>query len=53
MKNLESFENFKNEEVANLEATLGGQLHTTRWTDGTNTGQDIWDSDTGRLAYLE
>ena len=53
MKNLESFENFKNEEVVNLDTAFGGALYTTKWTDGTNTGSDLWDSDTGRLAYIE
>jgi|LakMenEpi03Aug12_release.lakeMendotaPanAssembly.Ray.scaffolds.fasta_scaffold3842094_1 hypothetical protein len=52
MKNLESFENFKNEEVANLDATLGGDLLPCKWTDGTNTGDDLYDTEAKRLIYL-
>jgi hypothetical protein len=52
MKNLESFENFKNEEVADLEVTFGGDLVPCKWTDGTNSGSDIYDTDKGRVIYL-
>ncbi len=52
MKNLESFENFKNEEVVNQEATLGGELVNCRWTDGTNTGDDLYDTVARIVIYL-
>lgn len=52
MKNLESFENFKNEEVENLDVALGGELRPCRWTDGTNSGDDLWDTENKRLIYL-
>lgn len=52
MKNLESFENFKNEEIENLDAALGGELLRCRWTDGTNSGDDLYDTEARRVIYL-
>ncbi len=52
MKNLESFENFKNEEVENLDTVLGGDLLRTNWTDGSNTGDDLYDTDAKRVIYF-
>jgi len=53
MTNLESFENFKNEEVENSEALFGGQLFQTVWTDGSNSGKDVYDSTMNRISYYQ
>lgn len=52
MKNLESLENFRGDEILNSEVVFGGQDIPTTWTDGWNTGSDIYDSSRNRIIYL-
>lgn len=53
MKNLESFESFKNEEIANSEIAIGGELISCTWTDGTEVGRDLYDTGSNRVIYLD
>lgn len=52
MKNLESFGNFEGQEISNSESVFGGEDIPTTWTDGWNTGTDIYDSSRHRIIYL-
>jgi|688.fasta_scaffold1690216_1 hypothetical protein len=52
MRNLESLEDFKSDEISNLEIVFGGEDIPTRWTDGWNSGPDIYDSSRNRIIYL-
>ncbi len=52
MKNLESFKDFKSDEITMSETIFGGQDIPTTWTDGWNTGADIYDSSRHRITYL-
>jgi hypothetical protein len=53
MKNIESFEGFNREEISNLEIAFGGEDIPCTWTDGWNTGRDIYDSSRNRIIYLD
>lgn len=53
MKNLESFENFKSEEIEHSESVTGGELISCTWTDGTEYGRDLYDTASGRVIYLD
>jgi hypothetical protein len=52
MKNLESLEKFIGHEILNSEMVLGGADIPTSWTDGRDTGSDIYDSSRHRIIYL-
>jgi hypothetical protein len=52
MQNLESFENFKNEEIQSNEAIMGGKIIPCTWTDGEEVGRDVYDTETNRVVYL-
>lgn len=52
MKNIESLENFKDDDISNSEIVFGGADIPTTWTDGRDTGSDIYDSSRNRIIYL-
>ncbi len=44
---------FKNFELKNSELVFGGDLIPCTWTDGTNSGTDMIDTERQRIVYRE
>ena len=43
---------FQNFELKNAQMIFGGDLLPCEWTDGTNSGADVIDTERGRVVYL-